>query len=116
MFDDSAKNLWKFYGNLKKISSYSYIDSILVAFDGYSYFRNNFDFLLRSDMDVFLTPLFAKWLPMSCNHFITGRGAFSHDFNMKRLKKTAKLLKLEFADVWNLGSTWYSTPNQIRLV
>ena len=36
-------------------------------------------------MDVFLTPLFGHWLPRRCNDLVTGRGAFSHDFNEKRL-------------------------------
>ena len=35
---------------------------------------------------------------------------------MKRLKKAGKLMGLKFAEVRNLGSTWYSTPNQFRYV
>ena len=116
VFSKNEKELWKFYGKLKEITSYNYLDSILMAFDGYRYFKNNFDFLLRTDMDVFLTPFFAKWLPINCNDFIVGGGSFGHDFNMKRLKKAAKYMNLEFMDIRNLGSTWYSTPAQMRLV
>ena len=116
IFNDTAENLWKFYGKLKEITSYNYLDSIIMAFDGYKYFKDNFDFLLRTDMDIFLTPLFAKWLPLNCNDFIVGGGSYGHDFNMKRLKKAAKYMNLEFSDIRNLGSTWYSTPAQIRLV
>jgi hypothetical protein len=72
--------------------------------------------LVRSDMDVFLTPLFATWLPRHCNDFNVGRGAFSHDFNEKRLSRAARRIGLEYAHVRNLGSTWYSTPEQFRLV
>ena len=116
VFDDSAENLWKFYGKLKELNHYQYTDSILMAFDGYNYFKNNFDFLMRSDMDVFLTPLFAKWLPLNCNDFITGSGGYSHDFNMKRIRKAANLMNLKFGEIRNFGSTWYSTPAQFRLV
>ena len=67
-------------------------------------------------MDVFLTPLFARWLPRHCNDFNVGRGGFSHEFNDKRLSRAARLIGLEYAHVLNLGSTWYSTPEQFRLV
>ena len=116
VFDNSAENLWRFYGKLKELKKYQYLDSILMVFDGYNYFKNNFDFLMRSDMDVFLTPLFAKWLPLNCNDFITGSGGYSHDFNMKRIRKAANLMNLKFGEIRNLGSTWYSTPAQFRLV
>ena len=116
VFDNDDVNIWKFHAILKDLAHYGYLDSIMVAFEGYKYFQNKFDFLLRSDMDVFLTPLFAKWLPLNCNDFITGRGAYSGDFNMKRLQKAAKNVNLKPGDVRNLGSTWYSTPNQFRIV
>lgn len=68
-------------------------------------------------MDVFLTPLFAKWLPNHCNDFNVGSGAFYTSFNEKRLSHAAKRLGLEYVfKMRNLGSTWYSTPDQIRLV
>ena len=97
-----------YYYFLKKtLSSYSYVDSILIAFDGYEYFKKGgYNFLIRSDMDVFLTPLFAKWTPKKCNDFIVGNGAYSDEFNYKRLKRAAKELGFQFADIWNLGSTW----------
>ena len=67
-------------------------------------------------MDIFLTPLFGSWLPRHCNDFNVGRAAFSTDFNEKRLGRAANRIGLEYAYRRNLGSTWYSTPTQIRLV
>ena len=63
IFSDETSNLLPFYSFLKEsVAYYSYLDSILMAFEGYSYFKEaNYDFLIRTDMDVFLTPLFAKW-------------------------------------------------------
>ena len=88
-----------------------------MAFEGYKYFKTaKYDFLIRSDMDVFLTPLFGKWVPRHCNDFVVGGGAFSNDFNDKRFKRIAKDLGLSYAGARNLGSTWYSTPAQFRLV
>lgn len=93
------------------------IDSILMAFDGYSYLKSaGYNFLIRSDMDVFLTPLFAKWIPAHCNDFYVGRGGYSTVFNVKRLARVAKILGMEFAGEMNLGSTWYSTVDQFRLI
>lgn len=67
-------------------------------------------------MDVFLTPLFATWLPRHCNDFNVGGGAFSTEFNARKLTRIAKNLKLKHAGKKNMGSTWYSTPAQFRLV
>ena len=96
---------------------YGYLNSILMAFEGYHYFkRAKYDFLVRSDMDVFLTPMFAQWLPVHCNDFVVGGGGFSTEFNTKRLKRIAESIELKSSGIWNLGSTWYSTPAQFRLV
>ena len=67
-------------------------------------------------MDVFLTPLFGQWVPRHCNDFVVGGGGFSTEFNNKRLKRIAESLGMKYAQQWNLGSTWYSTPAQFRLV
>jgi hypothetical protein len=67
-------------------------------------------------MDVFLTPLFGKWLPRHCNDFYVGRGGYSNDFNQNRLHRIANNLNLKFGNKWNLGSTWISTPDQFRLI
>lgn len=83
----------------------------------YEYFKAaGYDFLVRSDMDVFLTPLFATWLPRHCNDFNVGRGGYSTEFNAKRFGRIAQNLGLNYAGQQNLGSTWYSTPDQFRLV
>lgn len=102
---------------MSSMESYSYLDSILIGFEGYSYFKSaGFDFLIRSDMDVFLTPALATWLPRYCNDFYVGGGAYSNTFNRKRLNRIANNMGLKYAQWSNLGSTWISTPEQFRLV
>lgn len=105
VFSSNEDNLLPFYTIMKEnLKQYGYTDSILMAFDGYDYFKSaKFDFLIRSDMDVFLTPLFSKWLPKNCNDFIVGGGAYSENFNRKRLKRIALELDLEHAGADNLG-------------
>ena len=117
IFDDDESNLDLFYTTIKKsLKKYGYADSILMAFDGYEYFQSaGYDYLIRSDMDVFLTPLFSIWLPKHCNDLNVGNGAYSNEFNVKRLERISKGLNLKYAKIWNLGSTWYSTPNMFRI-
>ena len=114
----NGKDLNAFYSLMKtNLINYGYLNSILMAFEGYDYFKAaKYDFLIRSDMDVFLTPLFGTWLPRHCNDFVVGGGGFSTEFNNKRLKRVGQSLNLKYGEIWNLGSTWYSTPAQFRLV
>lgn len=117
IFSTEETNLVPFYLFMRRISNYGYLDSILMAFDGWSYFKSaGYNFLIRSDMDVFLTPLFGTWLPRYCNDFYVGRGGYSANFNTNRLSRVASNLGLKYAAELNLGSTWYSTPDQFRLV
>ena len=59
-----------------------------MAFDGYVHLKDSYDFLIRSDMDVFLTPLFGQWQPRACNDFYVGGGGYSVGFQrMNRLIK-----------------------------
>jgi len=118
IFSDKPDNLLMFYAALKKnLRTYAPVDSILVGFDGYEYLKTaGFDFVMRTDMDVFLTPMFAKWLPQNCNDFYAGKGGYTTDFNTRRLGRIAEDLGFGNAGLTNLGSTWYSTPEQIRLI
>jgi hypothetical protein len=116
---DKTDDLSPFYSLLKhNLKTYSpHTDSILMAFDGYEYFKSSgFDFLIRTDMDIFVNSLFSKWLPKHCNDFIVSGSSYSENFNRKRLKIIAQNLHLEYANVDNLGSTWISTPDQFRIV
>jgi hypothetical protein len=69
-----------------------------------------YDKVLRTDMDTFLTPLFASWLP---EKFIVGKGAycFPQFDTCERLHKIADKMGLSppnaSAIVDNVGSTWY---------
>ncbi len=116
IFSDKPENLAKFYAISKaNLIKYGYVDSILMAFDGYEYFKSaGYDFLIRSDMDVFLTPMFAKWLPMNCNDFYVGRGGYSEDFNRKRLARVAKDLGLEYGGISNLGMSVSCRNSKLR--
>ncbi len=52
IFSDDANNLLPFYSISKSnLANYGYVDSILMAFDGYEYFKSaGYDYLIRSDL------------------------------------------------------------------
>lgn len=117
IFEPSRFDLANFNAKIKSdLSHYSYTDSIMIAFDGYEYLKSKYDYVIRSDLDVFLTPGFAKWTPQACGEFNVGRGGYSTRFNMKRLNRIANFIGLRYNFTANLGSTWYSTPENFRLV
>jgi hypothetical protein len=116
VFSDDAHNLNKFYAVLKDLDHYGYTDSILVAFESYKYVKDLYDFVIRADLDIFITPKFGKWLPRHCSDFIVGNGGYSTAFNTRRLGRIAAHLGLSYESKAGLGSTWYSTPRQFRIV
>jgi hypothetical protein len=105
IFSEREEDFDEFWAlSVKNMKTYKFVDSVTVAFTGYPYFKSaGFDFLIRSDLDVFLTPLFATWLPYNCDDFYAGNGAFSTEFNMKRLHRIAKELGISDAKINNLG-------------
>jgi hypothetical protein len=47
-YDAFSENSNEFHVRLKDISHYVYLDSILMAFDGFKYLKDHYDFLIRS--------------------------------------------------------------------
>jgi hypothetical protein len=105
IFNMSAPDTSLFLSLLKSnLATYEYLDSILIAFEEYKYFKSaGYDFLIRSDMDVFLTPKLGTWLPRYCNDFVVGGGAYSNKFNRKRLHRIATGMGLKHGQWSNLG-------------
>ena len=118
IFNNDEMNLLPFYTMVKdSLQHYGYVDSILMAFDGYEYLNSaGYDFLIRSDIDVFLTPLFSVWLPKHCNDFYVDHFKYSDAFNSRRLENVASYLKLNYSNITDFGTTWISTAHQLRLV
>ena len=70
IFDYIDENIYEFHSRLKNYDSNNLIDSILICFDGFKYFINIYDYILRSDLNIIFTPMFAKWQPLNCNDFV----------------------------------------------
>ena len=117
IFDSKDDSIWKFHERLKGFYPNEYIDSILISFDGFEYLKQSYDFLFRSNMNNFLTPLlFNERHPSNCNHFLIGHSSDSYKVNVSRIKMAARNIKFISGNLENFSLTWYSTPHLFRLV
>ncbi|VDO98311.1 unnamed protein product [Soboliphyme baturini] len=73
-----------------------------------------YTYLMRTDMDVFLTPALLKWTPRF--KIVTGMGGYSDKFNQKRLVEMAHRYNLRHQRVHNLGSTWFGDASLLLQV
>ena len=87
------------------IPRYEYIDSVNIIAEGYPVFEY-YHFILKTDIDVFITKSFAKYLPISNETLLTGQGGYSTDFNTRRLRRIARDMGWKYQNLSNIGSTW----------
>ncbi|UJR27829.1 hypothetical protein I4U23_009097 [Adineta vaga] len=99
-----AKRSESLYTNLR---AYGYVDSINTIYEGYWTFKM-YDFILRTDIDVFIYRHFANYIPQNCT-LIT-------DFNRRKLKRIAHDMGFAHAGISGMGSTWYGSPYDGYLV
>jgi len=90
----SSSDLLEYFYAVSKnwLKKYGFVDSVLMPFDRYHYLNSSgYDYVIKSDIDVFLTPLFAKWLPDYCNDFYVVHRGFSNDLNIGRFARIAQV-------------------------
>jgi hypothetical protein len=86
-------------------NNYGYINSIYCLTTEQANFLYNYDLLLRTDVDVFLTPSFRNFVP---SLFTTGHGGYNNDQNIKNnLSTIAKKFNLREQKRYNIGSTHF---------
>ncbi|CAF1077399.1 unnamed protein product [Adineta steineri] len=106
-----AKRSQSLYDDLR---SYGYVDSINTIYEGYPVFKI-YDFILRTDIDVFIYRHFANYIPKNCT-LITGGGGYGTDFNRRKLRRIAHDMGFAHANISGMGSTWYGSPYDGYLV
>jgi hypothetical protein len=75
----------------------------LAEYNGYTY-----DAVLRSDLDAFLMPGFASWVPPAQDTLVVGTGGYGHVNANAHLAYVSKVLKLDTKEgLQGLGSTWF---------
>jgi hypothetical protein len=101
----SYKDGWK---------NYHYINSISCLADDRADFLEEYDLLLRTDVDTFLTPAWNNYYP---ELYAVGQGAYVHDDDVKeRIKRIAKALGLRHRGIYNIGATHYGYAPLVREV
>lgn len=75
---------------------------------------NQYDYILRTDIDVFLTPHFAQYIPFDCS-FQIGLGGYSLDYTVHKLSRIAQTLNLLDINFTNVGSTWFGEKKLLFL-
>ncbi|KAH9106292.1 hypothetical protein AeMF1_018079 [Aphanomyces euteiches] len=90
--------------------TYQFGDSInVVAID--SPVLQPYDWVVRTDIDTFLTPAFATWRP---EKMTIGGGGYQTQSNFERLTRISNDLHLHATRLRNVGSTWYGPTAQVR--
>jgi hypothetical protein len=90
--------------------NYGYADSINVLTVALSPI---YDWVLRTDLDTFLTPAFSTWKPTRVS---VGRGAYIIDNTdtEERLLRISEKLHLHAQKMTNIGSTWYGPATLLQ--
>lgn len=97
---DRSKKLFESFRN------YEYIDSVNIVAEGYPIF-GDYDFILKTDIDVFITTQFGKYVPQRGTSLLYGLGGYSTNFNTRRLGRIARDLSWNYQNLTNIGSTWF---------
>ena len=89
----------------KHIKTYEYIDSVNIIAESYPIYEY-YDYILKTDIDVFITKPFAKYVLMENISLLVGRGGYSTKFNTRRLGRIARDMNWSYQNMTNIGSTW----------
>ncbi|UJR27827.1 hypothetical protein I4U23_009095 [Adineta vaga] len=93
---------------IQNLRTYVYLDSINIIAECYPSFAM-YDYILRTDLDVFLTKNFGHFVPYN-DTILVGQGGYSSVFTANRLRRIAKNIDWLYANITNIGSTWYGPP------
>ncbi|RHY45741.1 hypothetical protein DYB34_011641, partial [Aphanomyces astaci] len=77
-------------------------------------YLDTYDWLLKTDLETFLTPAFATWKPTSFTFGSSGGYSFPGQPTAKRLASIAATLQLTGPTVEDIGSSWYGPASVVR--
>lgn len=100
--------------NPPEFLNYRFINSISCLAGEEATFLDEYDYILRTDADTFLTPAWNSYYPTS---YTVGRGGYVNDQKtISNLKQLASKHNLRHQGFHNLGSTHYGNPQTVREV
>ena len=82
-----------------------HLDSLGILLENPKVF-DQYDYILRTDIDVFLTPHFARYIPFDCS-FQIGLGGYTLEYTTHKLSRIAQTLNLSNVNLTDIGSTWF---------
>lgn len=97
----------------KSFNNYYYINSVACINGIDSEILDIYDYLLRSDVDTFLTPAWLKFYP---DKYSVGRGGYSNSDEIRNnMKRVAKIFNIDYIEhTRNIGSTHYGDTKTVR--
>lgn len=92
-------------------TNYPYLNSIRFLTDEKSSILNRYKFILRTDLDTFLTPSWNSFYP---NNFTVGRGHYvQNEFVREKLLNLSHQFGLDHKGMHNIGTSHYGDPELI---
>ena len=86
-----------------------YLDSVLMVAEYKHY--SDYDYLMKSDMDTFVTPAFADLRLQPGKVIAVGHGGYGHRHANARLSFIMKeTFALSDSGMFNIGTTWFGSP------
>ena len=100
------------------------IDCIITFKNQYPNLYSWYDYILRTDDDIFFTPFFLYTFPKNSDEFIVGRGGFvwsGYDITRNHLINVSSIFGINHCRYpdkfcFNYGSTWYGSSDLIYKV
>lgn len=112
--DDCIKVECEVASDPPEFLSYRFINSISCLVGEHADFLNEYDYILRTDADTFLTPAWNDYYPAL---YTVGQGGYVNDQNTRdKLKQIAQKFNLRHQGLHNLGSTHYGSASLVREV
>jgi len=94
--------------------NYRFINSISCVIGKEADFLDNYDLILRTDADTFLTPAWNSFYPQV---YTVGQGGYANDKEVKEnLNQVADHFGLRHQGIHNLGATHYGSAKLVRKV
>ncbi|SDJ53281.1 DUF7164 domain-containing protein [Salimicrobium halophilum] len=91
--------------------SYPYLYSLACLTKKEAVVLLDFDWVLHTDVDTFLTPAWNDFHPM---RYTTGKGAYAHTYEVKnKIRRTSDLFNFRHQGQFNVGSTHYGGSGDV---
>jgi hypothetical protein len=110
--DDCIKVECKVADSPPELLHYRFINSISCLIGEQADFLDQYDYILRTDADTFLTPAWNSFIP---SLYTVGRGGYVNDEKTRsNLKRISSQFGLRHQGLHNLGSTHYGNARLVR--